>query len=174
MCALWHCQRAEEMMGLLCPLERGSEVVKSRTYRRRNDWKGAGRVGLQQALGRRNLGTRTAHPYRPSVARCRRAGREPLCASVISDLSRRRHPKRFAVLGVADRQEHGDRRSGAGAQIASRRANAVRQCPSGLSHEQVKTSLGRMALLFNHRGTMNTEISNQVQPLISAFIVSLW
>ena len=35
-------------------------------------------VVQQQALGRRNLGTRTAHPYRPCVARHLRAGREPL------------------------------------------------------------------------------------------------
>jgi hypothetical protein len=31
-----------------------------------------------------------------------------------------------------------------------------------------------MALIFHHRGTMDTEISNQVQPQTSALIVSLW
>ena len=42
-------------------------------------WKGAERVSQQRELGRRIRGTRTAHPYRPSVSRHLRAGREPLC-----------------------------------------------------------------------------------------------
>ena len=45
-----------------------------RTSRRRSGWQGAERVSQQGALGRRILGTRTAHPYQPCVARHLRAG----------------------------------------------------------------------------------------------------
>ena len=47
--------------------------------RRRSGWKGVERESRQRALGRRILGTRTAHPYQPCEARHRRAGKEPLC-----------------------------------------------------------------------------------------------
>ena len=33
----------------------------------------------QCAMGRRILGTRTAHPYQPWMVRCLSEGREPLC-----------------------------------------------------------------------------------------------
>jgi hypothetical protein len=69
-------------------------------------WKGAEWVSQQSVLGRWIRGTRTAHPHPPCVARHLRAGREPLCGSVISGLSHRWRSKRYAVLVVADRREH--------------------------------------------------------------------
>ena len=78
------------------------DVCPQRTSRRWSGWKGAERVSQQQALGRRNLGTRTAHPYQRCVAWDLRSGREPLCGSVISGLSFCRRSKRYAVLAAVN------------------------------------------------------------------------
>jgi hypothetical protein len=60
-------------------------------------------MGPQPALGRRILGTLTTRPYQPSrVRRAKRDGRDALCASVTSGLSRRRRSKSCAVLGAVN------------------------------------------------------------------------
>ncbi len=41
-------------------------------------------------------------------------------------------------------------------------------------HEQLKKGLHRRVPIFNHRGTMDTEVCNQDRLQISALIVPLW